>query len=52
MTAGLPLEGLCRDLGVSYSDGLGMLVHQAALSFELWTGERPDPGPVLDGLRA
>jgi shikimate dehydrogenase len=24
-------------------DGLGMLVHQAVLQHELWTGERPDP---------
>lgn len=31
-----------RDAGASTVDGLGMLVHQAALQQELWTGQRPD----------
>lgn len=30
------------------SDGLGMLVHQAALAFEIWTGKRPPLGPMMD----
>jgi shikimate dehydrogenase len=36
------LAGACA-LGARVVDGLGMLVHQAALQQELWTGVRPDP---------
>jgi shikimate dehydrogenase len=33
-------------VGCTTVDGLGMLVHQAVLQQELWTGRRPDPTPM------
>jgi shikimate dehydrogenase len=32
------------------SDGFGMLIHQAALSFEMWTGIKPDINITKDEL--
>lgn len=32
-----------RGVGAQVIDGLGMLVHQAVLQQELWTGRRPEP---------
>ena len=43
-----PLLAAARARGVPCANGLGMLVHQAALAFEMWTGvDAP-----LDAMRA
>jgi shikimate dehydrogenase len=43
-----PLMRAARDQGARVAGGLGMLVHQGALAFELWTGQ---PAP-LEVMRA
>lgn len=48
-----PFEAWAREQKARrISDGLGMLVEQAAAAFELWRGVRPDTAPVLAALRA
>jgi shikimate dehydrogenase len=36
-----PLQAAARETGAAAFGGLGLLLHQAALSFELWTGREP-----------
>jgi len=47
-----PFLRSARSAGARTSDGLGMLVEQAAESFLLWRGVRPLTRPVLERLRA
>ena len=44
--AATPLQVAAREAGAETFGGLGLLLHQAALSFELWTGT-PAPLDVM-----
>lgn len=48
-----PFRDWARAQGATrVADGLGMLVEQAAASYALWRGRRPDTAPVIAKLRA
>jgi shikimate dehydrogenase len=49
--AALPFLNWAAHHGAQGRDGLGMLVEQAAVAFELWRGVAPNTAPVLQALR-
>jgi len=51
--AAIPFLAWARGFGAAQAfDGLGMLVEQAAVAFELWHGRRPDTEPVHAAFQA
>jgi shikimate dehydrogenase len=47
-----PLVARARDQGIVAVDGVGMLVHQAAHAFRLWTGAEPPIEAMTSAARA
>ena len=48
-----PFNELAKNLGVKRRfDGLGMLVNQAAASFQIWTGIQPETNRVLNSIKS
>ena len=51
--SGSPFRTFAETQGAErFSEGLGMLVEQAAEAFYVWRGIRPDGKPVMDWLQA
>lgn len=51
--AALPFLDWAKQIGaIQYSDGLGMLIGQAAESFYIWRGIRPQIEPILTQLQS
>lgn len=46
-----PFIAQARAQGAKVTDGLGMLIEQAAEAFELWRGVRPDSKAVVEKMR-
>ncbi len=49
---GTPLLEAARRCGLPCADGLGMLVHQGAAAFEIWTGQEAPVEVMKEALRA